>query len=329
MRLTNNISGAGDIRPLHVGHFPCSRRREEADRSTGVIGESASSPRRLRLQAAFTLVEIALCIAIIGFALVAIIGVLPAGLNVQRENREETIIVQEANYFMDAIRNGARGLNDLTNYVESITNIRTLYLPDNVTIAPNYPQVRAYTYTDVRINGAQGNLADVLTNGAHIIGLMSTPKYEYFYPDPSVAIHQGFASNYVIAYVRALSGSAVEKPPQSSATVVDLSFRYRMICELNPYSGWNSNWVNFNATGLTLDEYFTRSNTWRMARMRQANMHELRLLFRWPIKAGGEPGNERQTFRTLATGAMLLTNEPTDGSRVLWFMQPGTYQTPL
>jgi len=40
----------------------------------------------LRNQSAFTLVEIALSIAIIGFALVAIIGVLPAGLNVQREN---------------------------------------------------------------------------------------------------------------------------------------------------------------------------------------------------------------------------------------------------
>ena len=40
--------------------------------------------------AAFTMVEIAICLAIIGFALVAIIGVLPIGMNTQRDNREET-----------------------------------------------------------------------------------------------------------------------------------------------------------------------------------------------------------------------------------------------
>jgi type II secretory pathway pseudopilin PulG len=71
----------------------------------------------------FTLVEIALCLAIIGFGLVAIIGVLPAGLNVQKENRDETIINHEASMWVEAIRNGARGLDDLTNYVIAITNI--------------------------------------------------------------------------------------------------------------------------------------------------------------------------------------------------------------
>ena len=75
-----------------------------------------------RPQAAFTMVEIALCLAIIGFALVAIIGVLPTGLNVQKENREETIINQEAAVWMDAIRNGAQGYDDLTNQVIAITN---------------------------------------------------------------------------------------------------------------------------------------------------------------------------------------------------------------
>ena len=38
---------------------------------------------------AFTMIEIAICLAIIGIALVAIIGVLPLGMNVQRDNREE------------------------------------------------------------------------------------------------------------------------------------------------------------------------------------------------------------------------------------------------
>ena len=73
-------------------------------------------------ESGFTMVEIALCLAIIAFALVAIIGVLPTGLNVQKANREETVIDQDAALWMDAIRNGALGCDDLTNYVVSITN---------------------------------------------------------------------------------------------------------------------------------------------------------------------------------------------------------------
>jgi type II secretory pathway pseudopilin PulG len=62
-----------------------------------------------RRAAGFTMVEIAISLAVIAFALVAIIGVLPSGMTVQRENREETIINQEATVFINAIRNGARG----------------------------------------------------------------------------------------------------------------------------------------------------------------------------------------------------------------------------
>ena len=81
--------------------------------------------------AGFTIIEIALCLAIIGFALVAIIGVLPIGLNVQKDNREETIINQDAAVWMDAIRNGAHGYDDLTNYVVAITNYVWAYKVDN------------------------------------------------------------------------------------------------------------------------------------------------------------------------------------------------------
>jgi hypothetical protein len=35
----------------------------------------------------------------------------------QRDNREQTVINQDATIFMEAIRSGARGLDDLTNYV--------------------------------------------------------------------------------------------------------------------------------------------------------------------------------------------------------------------
>ena len=73
------------------------------------------------------MIEIAISLAVIGFALVAILGVLPLGMSVQKENREETIINQDATVFLNAIRNGAQGMDDLTHYVMAITNYQTDY----------------------------------------------------------------------------------------------------------------------------------------------------------------------------------------------------------
>src|SRR5471030_691992 len=81
-----------------------------------VVGSRGRSPHPM-LRSGFTMIEIAISLAIIGIALVGIIGVLPLGMNVQRDNREETIINQDASVLLEAIRSGARGLNDLTNYV--------------------------------------------------------------------------------------------------------------------------------------------------------------------------------------------------------------------
>ena len=53
-------------------------------------------------------------VAVIGFALVAIVGVLPIGLNVQKDNREETVINFDANYLIDAIRSGVAGSSTIT-----------------------------------------------------------------------------------------------------------------------------------------------------------------------------------------------------------------------
>lgn len=83
---------------------------------------SHGGPPRASRMAAFTMMEIAICLAIIGIALVAIIGVLPIGMNVQQDNRQQTIIAQDASVLTDAIRNGQLGLDDLTNYVYAISN---------------------------------------------------------------------------------------------------------------------------------------------------------------------------------------------------------------
>ncbi len=166
----------------------------------------------------FTMVEIAICLAIIGIALVAIIGVLPIGINVQRDNREETLIDQDATVLLENIRNGARGLDDLTNYVYAITNYWTEYnAAGKVGGAP--VNINGYTSAGAFIGpGYSSSVGLPLTNGVNIIGLLSTPEYTDQFRHPARHIvNGGYISNYVVAYVHSLSGPAVEKPPQDNA----------------------------------------------------------------------------------------------------------------
>jgi type II secretory pathway pseudopilin PulG len=244
-------------------------------------------------EAAFTMVEIAISLAVIGFALVAIIGVLPLGINVQKENREETIICQDASVFLSAIRSGARGMDDLTNYVVVITNyVWQFNVTPVATNGPNPPEVRWYKFAD-SYAGAQLRL----TNGARIIGLLSTPRYV-----PTV---NGFRSNYVVSYFRALSGSAFEKVPQANPDILNLSFAYRLIPELTPLPTLETNSI------------YTRTY--------ETNLHELRLAFRWPRLPNDLLGNGRQIFRTLAGGRFeQATNGPFTN---LYFLQPSTFAT--
>ena len=69
--------------------------------------------RRQAREGGFTMVEIAIALGVIAFALVAIIGILPTGLQVQRDNRAETIVNQDATFWLDAIKGGTKGADDL------------------------------------------------------------------------------------------------------------------------------------------------------------------------------------------------------------------------
>ncbi|MHB1309622.1 MAG: hypothetical protein ACYC23_21335, partial [Limisphaerales bacterium] len=81
--------------------------------SRQLSGHQGRSSVRLsaRGERAFTMVEIAICIAVVAFALVAIVGVLPTGFMAQKQNREETIVNQDGNLWLEAIRGGAIGLD--------------------------------------------------------------------------------------------------------------------------------------------------------------------------------------------------------------------------
>ncbi len=165
---------------------------------------------------AFTMVEIAIAIGVIGFALVAVIGILPAGMNSQKDNREDTTISQDAPFFLDAIRNGTTNLvyynnippntslDFLTNYVEQIT------------IISNYGVLNGpiTTTTPATFTG--------FSSGWQILGLLSTPEPPFAY-----------SNNFTItrAIVRSLTGAAVQQNGANLST----AFRYQMDIEIVPF----------------------------------------------------------------------------------------------
>ncbi|TAK92773.1 MAG: hypothetical protein EPO07_19085 [Verrucomicrobia bacterium] len=263
----------------------------------------------VRRHAAFTLVEVAIALAVIGFALVAIIGVLPTGLEVQKNNREETIIDHDANYFLNAIRNGTRGLDDLTNYVEAITNFWTFYTVDFDATPPTTNFLRAgtdsYTRTNSQVNSYPTPLTTFwLTNGTRIIGLLGRDRYELSGNKATAQLR----SNYTAAYVRALSGAATEKFPQTNSAVRDLAFNYRFVTEIVDVQSPTTN----TAYGKNLVN----------------NLREVRLLFRWPLLPRGGTGNGREVYRAEFGGRKLQINDPDPlqpQPHPLWFFEPPAY----
>jgi type II secretory pathway pseudopilin PulG len=276
---------------------------------------------------AFTIIEIALCLGIIGFALVAIIGALPVGLNVQKLNREQTIIGSDASVWMDALRSGAQGYDDLTNHVLYITNQWATYDGDFSVISggsggtPVGSGSDWYSVTNSSVTGV------ALTNGAAIIGLLSTPVWTSVFPGhgPPGGRYQ---SNYVIAYVRAFSGAEVDKVPQNNPTILADAFIYRMIVENYPYAAVDTNAFCMNcpaASGLSPIQKAQRQYAEYAEMLLQTNTHDFRLRFRWPVLPSGQiPNYGEATFRQMATGEMLQTNYP-GATQPLYFMQPSIY----
>ncbi len=283
-------------------------------------------PASVRHLAAFTLIEIAISLAIIGFALVAIIGILPSGMNVQKDNRQETIINQDETVFLNAIRNGERGLDDLTNYVMAITNYMTFY---NFRGLRGASTTLGYTYLS-----SSTTPQFRLTNGARIIGLLSTPKMVPTYQGQP-PVYQGFFSNHVVAFVRSISGPASEKYPQTNPQVQELALNYRLIFDISNYGTnyYDPGWIDRRGIATNDPEYGIRVTYSNLVRNLEANLHDVRLTFRWPLLPNGEAGPSRQTFRTMIGGGIYKTNEPWlppdptghGAGCTLYYFEPRTY----
>jgi prepilin-type N-terminal cleavage/methylation domain-containing protein len=291
-------------------------------------GSSGASPHRTLPQSAFTMVEVAISLAIIGIALVAIIGVLPLGMNVQRDNREATVINQDASVFLEAIRTGSRSLDDLTNYVYAITNTWMKFGPNGVVQNIN---ADGYSFKGSQITKLTAPPFFPLTNGLRIIGLLSTPELTDLEFNPTNNLISGGYSNHVVTYVRSISGPAVEKPPQDNQIIQSDAFTYFIYCVNAPVAmnfppGWQAKSYNVG------DQVFYNSTIWQATattapgdipdsgqvptpwmhnsylNQLSGNLHELRLTFLWPVRPNGKLGNGRQTYRALVAGQIMQTN---------------------
>ena len=275
-----------------------------------------------RTRAAFTMVEIALCLAIIGFALVAIIGILPIGMSVQKDNREETIINFDAKYLMDAIRSGALGQDELTNFIVSITNFYTTY------DAGTNLQGQGVNWYNNFTNSASGQAnynssltgvspsVSFLTNGLNIIGLLTTPKF-------APAQKGFFRSNYITADFRAITGSPMDQG--SSTTSKDFAFTYRVFVEVNPFAVYDISLTNYAALPNTDPNRAVRFNYATLATNLQANLNEIRLRMRWPVLPNNQLGQGNQTFRTVASGQIRATNSAAVPLLTLYYFEPQSY----
>jgi type II secretory pathway pseudopilin PulG len=335
------------------------------------IPRSLSSSQRLLTSSptgstsGFTMMEIAISLAVIGIALVAIIGVLPIGMNVQQSNRQETIIGQDANVLMEAIRNGSVGSDDLTNYVYAVSNFWGMYAPVSSGGGVEKTGVNGYTYSSSSVDsqyifreGALNVSHAWITNGANIIGLLSTPEYIGAIGDsggdapgqPIPSLYFGGISNHIVAYCYSISGPAIQKPPQDNPILQQDSFGYHLYCVNAPtpvdtnlffegFGPWKDtatygqgNTVFFNWTYWTCSSGPAQgpvpgnSTVWQMTpnyTLEMAlNLHELRLTFEWPKLGNGGVGSGRETFRTMVAGQLerqQIMNPTISAADTIWY----------
>ena len=259
---------------------------------------------------AFTMVEIALSIAIVAFAMVAIIGVLPTGLQVQRDNREETIVNQDGTYLLEAIRSGGLGLDELTNFVERIT-------------ITNRSRGHSISYFGSRL--PEDGMRIPLTNGHFIIGMLSVPTHQLVRGNYRGG-KQVRSTNEVTALMRSISGSASQR--FQSQEFRENAFTYLLTTTITPYVPIVTNNIPFGRADIV------GLNRLAAARNIISNLYDVRLHFRWPVNVSGkgedmqyQVGKREQVFRSLVNGRLIQPfvhqNDPRFTN--LFYFQPSTF----
>ena len=117
-----------------------------------------------------------------------------------------------------------------------------------------------------------------------------------------------------------------------------MGLTYRMVSEIttfgSPVSGsvtnnaWDYSWANFAAFPTNTVEHDSRYNYALYSRQLHS-LHDIRLLFRWPVLPGGKIANTgRQVYRSSAAVLWSGRTSRTRGQAVpLYFIQSRTYNT--
>ena len=149
------------------------------------------------------MIEIAIALGIISFALVAVIAILPSGLQLQQHTRERSIIDKEANYWINAIQNSGDYTNDFHR-----SNVYQDDALDFVKSINGYP-------------GPFGNTARLLG------GLIRTNYFVSYDGEGKPIVEWG---EPVTAIVRPFNGAAIER----GAAHRDFAFEYLMNVHIAP-----------------------------------------------------------------------------------------------
>jgi Flp pilus assembly pilin Flp len=302
-------------------------------RTAGQSMASESQPA-LRREGAFTMVEVAIALGVIAIALVAIIGVMPTGLQVQRENRQDTLLNQDGLLLVETLRSGRDVFNRQTP-VSSMAPDRM----DSLWYLTNH--VLAVTVTNV-VDGAIlylnpllvpdgrllpfGRLREpyqtrpILTNGLHILGLLGRPRLE--------VRNNTAVTNYVAALMRSVSG-----PASDQGTVGrELAFTYIVTSELTPLGNFPASWIDYSAPGLSPEEVLVRSNRFMIALNQSGNFFELRLSLAGPAferrrnnETRWESFRDPKVFRTVLTGRNFSYSVMDDPRFVVSYVLPGGF----
>ena len=126
---------------------------------------------------------------------------------------------------------------------------------------------------------------------------------------PTNNLFSGGYSNHIVAYVRSVSGPAAEKPPQDNQILQQDSFSYLIFC-VNAPVATDTNIFNLPASQRIYSDQLA------------ANLHELRLTFRYPLLPNGRVGNQPpKTYRALIAGQIVQDAN----NNSLYFYQPQSF----
>jgi hypothetical protein len=143
--------------------------------------------KKLATTRAFTLPEITLAIGVVAFGLVAIFSILPFGLTAQKDNRDDTIIRLEAEFWKDWLLLNAPSVEDIRR-VERVEVYQAPTGTTNTMVAAQRRSVFFNPFRNISSNITGASLANRVLLGYTQDSNASAVPNEYIYPLNSVAL---------------------------------------------------------------------------------------------------------------------------------------------